>query len=337
MLPTQLSYLPLLPFLEHHPHPAFLLSDDWFAPRSATASAGGALWLNEAAKVLDLTAANWTEVGSVVRRATQQGERHASDKLDNVFSAAASDVSSDGTSTPTVRTHPPDAGRAPPPPSSPTVLAGRFTTLLINMPTTNHRLLQLVPTLFGPLSPGSASELAPRVASPAGSSPSPSLSSLVSSPFSTASFAEPFPTADSAAELSSSSSSGGEQSPTSELPSQPVLDAQHVVPRGLVFDESVPRGPSPEEEDQRRRETYRMSEMLETFDWSTTALGPKADWPQSLKTIISVVMATATESCLWWGPGASLVPPSLLDRPACLTSQPCRRPQPDLQRRLRKA
>lgn len=42
--------------------------------------------------------------------------------------------------------------------------------------------------------------------------------------------------------------------------------------------------------------------ILRAMDWSKTKLGPMADWPQSLKTALSLVLSSRFELFIWWGP-----------------------------------
>jgi two-component sensor histidine kinase/PAS domain-containing protein len=44
------------------------------------------------------------------------------------------------------------------------------------------------------------------------------------------------------------------------------------------------------------------SDMLSTVDWNTTALGPRSDWPASLRTAVDIMMASGHAMCLAWGP-----------------------------------
>jgi signal transduction histidine kinase len=45
-----------------------------------------------------------------------------------------------------------------------------------------------------------------------------------------------------------------------------------------------------------------MRALCRAFDWSTTALGPVASWPLSLRTIVQVILDSPTPMFLWWGP-----------------------------------
>ena len=44
-------------------------------------------------------------------------------------------------------------------------------------------------------------------------------------------------------------------------------------------------------------------ERVEAFDWAATALGPRAGWPVSLKSMMAMVLAAEQPMLLWWGPG----------------------------------
>jgi PAS domain S-box-containing protein len=45
-----------------------------------------------------------------------------------------------------------------------------------------------------------------------------------------------------------------------------------------------------------------MRALCRAFDWSTTPLGPSAAWPQSLRTITAMLLASRNPMFLWWGP-----------------------------------
>lgn len=44
-----------------------------------------------------------------------------------------------------------------------------------------------------------------------------------------------------------------------------------------------------------------MAERTRTHDWSATAIGPAANWPQSLKTAVSICLGSRHPIVLWWG------------------------------------
>jgi PAS domain S-box-containing protein len=45
-----------------------------------------------------------------------------------------------------------------------------------------------------------------------------------------------------------------------------------------------------------------MGERTRNFDWSTTPVGQPDQWPQSLRTIVSVILNSRFPMFLWWGP-----------------------------------
>ena len=45
-----------------------------------------------------------------------------------------------------------------------------------------------------------------------------------------------------------------------------------------------------------------MVQLCRAFDWASTPLGPVSDWPQSLCTIASTILASRHPMFLWWGP-----------------------------------
>ena len=46
-----------------------------------------------------------------------------------------------------------------------------------------------------------------------------------------------------------------------------------------------------------------MGSLIRSLDWSSTSLGPVAGWPQSLRTTISICLASDLPICVIWGPG----------------------------------
>ncbi|KAF5393770.1 hypothetical protein D9757_000261 [Collybiopsis confluens] len=44
-----------------------------------------------------------------------------------------------------------------------------------------------------------------------------------------------------------------------------------------------------------------VAKLLLNFDWSSTPLGPIEQWPQSLKTVVSLMLANPSQSSLFWG------------------------------------
>jgi hypothetical protein len=44
-----------------------------------------------------------------------------------------------------------------------------------------------------------------------------------------------------------------------------------------------------------------IGERLHTVDWTASPLGPPADWPQSLKTAVRIMLACPAPMQVWWG------------------------------------
>src|SRR6185369_14945998 len=44
-----------------------------------------------------------------------------------------------------------------------------------------------------------------------------------------------------------------------------------------------------------------MGERMRAFDWSSSAVGPTAEWPESLKTAVSICIGSRYPIVLWWG------------------------------------
>ncbi|HEV7576114.1 MAG TPA: ATP-binding protein [Caldimonas sp.] len=45
-----------------------------------------------------------------------------------------------------------------------------------------------------------------------------------------------------------------------------------------------------------------MGALMRTHDWSSSSLGPPAGWPQSLRTVVRLMLNTGHAMYLWWGP-----------------------------------
>src|ERR1700712_2786648 len=52
---------------------------------------------------------------------------------------------------------------------------------------------------------------------------------------------------------------------------------------------------------------HEMAALIQAFDWSTTPLGPIADWPQSLRTITSFLTQSSVPIVLLWGPDGIMI------------------------------
>jgi len=44
-----------------------------------------------------------------------------------------------------------------------------------------------------------------------------------------------------------------------------------------------------------------MGALMRAHDWSRTSLGPPAAWPQSLRTVVRLMLNTGHPMCIWWG------------------------------------
>src|SRR5437660_9640516 len=45
-----------------------------------------------------------------------------------------------------------------------------------------------------------------------------------------------------------------------------------------------------------------MGALMRSLDWSQTPLGPVENWPQSLRTAVSICLASHFPMLIWWGP-----------------------------------
>ncbi|MGV3560880.1 PAS domain-containing protein [Larkinella arboricola] len=45
-----------------------------------------------------------------------------------------------------------------------------------------------------------------------------------------------------------------------------------------------------------------VGKLIRSYDWSATPLGPPEQWPQSLKTAVSIVLRSSYPMFIWWGP-----------------------------------
>ncbi|HEY7546867.1 MAG TPA: hypothetical protein VID27_18390, partial [Blastocatellia bacterium] len=50
-----------------------------------------------------------------------------------------------------------------------------------------------------------------------------------------------------------------------------------------------------------------MGARMREFDWSKTSLGPIEDWPQSLRTAVSICLSSRFPMVIWWGPDLILL------------------------------
>src|SRR5436305_658549 len=45
-----------------------------------------------------------------------------------------------------------------------------------------------------------------------------------------------------------------------------------------------------------------MGALMRSLDWSKTPLGPVENWPQSLRTSVSICLSSRYPMLIWWGP-----------------------------------
>ena len=45
-----------------------------------------------------------------------------------------------------------------------------------------------------------------------------------------------------------------------------------------------------------------MEQRIDAFDWASTPIGPRSSWPQSLRTSLSICLASRFPILIWWGP-----------------------------------
>lgn len=48
-----------------------------------------------------------------------------------------------------------------------------------------------------------------------------------------------------------------------------------------------------------------MGALMRTHDWGRSPLGPPHDWPQSLRTVVRLMLNTGHPMYIWWGPGGA--------------------------------
>ena len=69
-----------------------------------------------------------------------------------------------------------------------------------------------------------------------------------------------------------------------------------------------------------------MGARMRAYDWTNTSLGPPASWPQSLKTIVRVMLDSRNAMWMLWGPELTFFCndaylPTLLSRMASTSSE----------------
>ena len=53
--------------------------------------------------------------------------------------------------------------------------------------------------------------------------------------------------------------------------------------------------------------TSEMAQRMRQFDWSKSPLGPVEQWPQSLRTLVSICLDCAFPIVIWWGPSLAIL------------------------------
>src|SRR5690349_21928063 len=49
-----------------------------------------------------------------------------------------------------------------------------------------------------------------------------------------------------------------------------------------------------------------MGALMRELDWRTSAVGPVSQWPQSLRTAVSICLGSRHPIVLWWGPDRTM-------------------------------
>jgi PAS domain S-box-containing protein len=85
----------------------------------------------------------------------------------------------------------------------------------------------------------------------------------------------------------------------------PMLDrfTPEKLPKQPVGSNGAASGPSPEWLDGGGE----LGQLIREFDWSQTPLGPRSEWPQSLKTSVSLILSSQHPMWIGWGPGATFL------------------------------
>ena len=55
-----------------------------------------------------------------------------------------------------------------------------------------------------------------------------------------------------------------------------------------------------------------MAERVRDHDWSSSPVGPTAQWPQSLQTALSICLSSRFPLHVWWGPDLTVFYLSLI-------------------------
>ena len=50
-----------------------------------------------------------------------------------------------------------------------------------------------------------------------------------------------------------------------------------------------------------------MASLVSAFDWGTTPLGPASEWPESLKTVVRILLTSRFAMWMGWGPELTFI------------------------------
>lgn len=65
--------------------------------------------------------------------------------------------------------------------------------------------------------------------------------------------------------------------------------------------------PASHETDGAPRRSQNVEKLIETLDWSKTPLGPREEWPESLTSILTLIMNYPIPACVWWGEELTMI------------------------------
>ena len=56
-----------------------------------------------------------------------------------------------------------------------------------------------------------------------------------------------------------------------------------------------------------QRPSMSLKDLIERFDWASTSIGTRESWPQSLRTSVSICLASRFPILIWWGPDLTMI------------------------------
>ncbi|WOO83027.1 Sensor histidine kinase TmoS [Vanrija pseudolonga] len=65
--------------------------------------------------------------------------------------------------------------------------------------------------------------------------------------------------------------------------------------------------PGSHETDGTPHRSQNVEKLIETLDWSKTPLGPREGWPESLTSILTLIMNYPIPACVWWGEELTMI------------------------------